>query len=249
MFDLLKLYKRNLFSYFQKKINIDDKKFYNKKLDYLFKFYNTDKSNSWHGFSKFYEKHFNKYKNKKINILEIGSFRGGSAAAFAKYFTKSNIICLDLNIKKFKYFSKRIKILGLDVSNENSLKKFLNNQKFNNNSFDIIIDDGSHKTSEILLVFKNFFNLLNPGGYYVIEDYKLSNFFKFFHDIKDIKVDLMLKKIKEKKKFKSKILSNAFQRILFKKTDKVFNYSGNFKYKKNTTTTSSDICFIKIKNY
>ncbi len=58
----------------------------------------------------------------------------------------------------------------------------------------------------------------------------------------------MIKKMKEKKIFASKILSNKFQQMLFKKIDKVFIYSGNFKYKKNTTTTSSDICFIKIKS-
>lgn len=243
----LKLWKRNLIYSLSKKINIDDQSINNKSLDRLFKFYSTDKSSRWHDFSRFYEKHFDEFKKKKINILEIGSARGGSAAAFAKYFTKSNIYCLDLNIKKFVYFSKRIKVFGLDVSNEKSVKNFLKKKNFNN-IFDIIIDDGSHKTSEILLTLKNFFNLLKPGGYFVIEDYKLSNFFKFFHDIKDIKVDFMIKKIKEKKIFKSKILSKKFQQTLFKKLDKVFTYSGNFKYKKNTTTTSSDICFIKIKS-
>ena len=44
------------------------------------------KSNKGHGYSIFYEKKLEKFKNKKINILEIGSYAGASAAAFAKYF-------------------------------------------------------------------------------------------------------------------------------------------------------------------
>ncbi|MDC0544865.1 hypothetical protein OAO00_00005, partial [Pelagibacteraceae bacterium] len=51
-----------------------------------------------HGYSKFYTNHLNHLKNEQINILEIGSYAGASAAAFAKYFPKANIFCFDVNI-------------------------------------------------------------------------------------------------------------------------------------------------------
>ena len=88
------LFKRNLIFKFKKKIDID-KDIFPKDidLDKLFYFYKTDKSNYLnennkygHGYSEFYEKHLSKFKDKNLNILEIGSYSGASASAFVKYF-------------------------------------------------------------------------------------------------------------------------------------------------------------------
>ena len=53
--------------------------------------YFQNKNTRGHGFSKFYEKQLAIVKNKPLNILEIGSYAGASAAAFSKYFYKSKI--------------------------------------------------------------------------------------------------------------------------------------------------------------
>lgn len=242
------LFKRQIIYYLKKKINIDLQKLSSKRIDYLFKHYGTDKSTKWHGYSKFYEKHLNQIKNKTISILEIGCHEGSSAAAFAKYFPNSLILCLDINVSRFKYFSKKIQVRGVNASDEKKVKKLFKKDKSDKKfSYDLIIDDGSHKTSDILYTLKNMFNLVKPGGYYIIEDYKLANFFNSFHDIDELKVDYILNKLKKKKYFKSRIINKTFQRNLIKKIDKVFLYSGNFIYGKNTTNTSSDICFIKLK--
>ena len=99
------LFKRNLIYKFKKKRSIDTENIKFNTLDDLFHHYGSDKADvfkfnnkSGHGFSKFYEKNFEKFKNKKINILEIGSYAGGSAAAFVKYFPNVNIFCFDINI-------------------------------------------------------------------------------------------------------------------------------------------------------
>ena len=118
--NFLSLYKRRLLYKFKKKINLDlNKEIKINSLDELFSFYNTDKANKWnfdkregHGFASFYEKHFKNFKKNKLNILEIGSFSGASAAAFSKYFPSSNIYCLDVNISNFKYLSDQIKVFG-----------------------------------------------------------------------------------------------------------------------------------------
>lgn len=36
--------------------------------------------------------------------------------------------------------------------------------------FDIIIDDGSHLNADIIAAFKNLWPVLNPGGFYCVED-------------------------------------------------------------------------------
>jgi len=246
--NIFSLLKKQIIYYFKKKINIDLQELRSKNLDYLFKYYGTDKSTKWHGFSKFYEKHLDQIKNKKISILEIGCHEGSSAAAFAKYFPKSLILCLDINVSRFKYFSKRIKVRSVNASDKKDVKNLFKKEKSNKNfSYDLIVDDGSHKTSDILYTLRNMFDLVKPGGYYIIEDYKLANFFNYFHNINEPKADYILNKLKKKKYFESKIINKTFQKNLIKKIDKVFLYSGNFIYGKNSTNTSSDISFIKLK--
>ena len=139
----------------------------------MFRHYGSDKATTWkngkdigHGYSKFYEKHLNIFKNKRINILEIGSFAGASAASFVKYFPLSTVYCLDINLTNFKFISKNIKIFGLDVSQKLLINKFY--QKINisheTEYFDIIIDDGSHKLSDIITSLNTFFkNLIQLG--------------------------------------------------------------------------------------
>ena len=201
------LFKRNLIYKFKKKISIDKNNFEKKTLDELFYFYGSDKANYFrisndrgHGFSLFYEKQLNEFKNKKINILEIGSFAGASAAAFAKFFPNSKIFCFDINISNFKYSSKQINVYGLDINNKEKVKKILNKIFDQNNfeEFDLIIDDGSHLLSDIIFGFDIFFELVKSGGVYVIEDYKFPNYFQKHKDINEILVDELLKKISKK---------------------------------------------------
>jgi len=97
------LFKRKILYKLKKKINIDLDSVDKLDLDGLFYHYGSDKSNTFkktgdkgHGFSKFYEERFKNFNNKKINILEIGSYAGASAAAFTKFFPNSNIYCFDV---------------------------------------------------------------------------------------------------------------------------------------------------------
>ena len=76
--------KRYLIYKIKNKIDIDTNvNFKSSKIDEYFKYFDSDKGSKWkknkhvgHGYSEFYEKHLNIFKNQKINILEIGSGRG-----------------------------------------------------------------------------------------------------------------------------------------------------------------------------
>lgn len=47
--------------------------------------------------------------------------------------------------------------------------------------FDVIIDDGGHKNSEIMTSFNILYHkALLPGGYYFIEDLQVGRFSKFY---------------------------------------------------------------------
>ncbi len=242
------LFKRNLIYKFKSKINIDKDGIVSKNLDDLFHHYGSDKANFFkknqttgHGYSKYYVDHFAKIKKHNINILEIGSYSGASAAAFAKFLPNSTICCLDINISNFSFFSKNIRVFGLDIRNEKKLEKTLNKIKkdFKIDLFDIIIDDGSHNLSDILITIKSLFKYLNNFGLYVIEDYKYPNYHDYNKDVDDILIDQLIENIKKKIFFNSEILDRDQQKVLFENVRHISTYKGNLK--------DSDICFIEKK--
>ena len=107
-----KFYKEIIFK-LKKKINLDKQILEITSLNELFNYFGTDKgtevTNQYqktssktdqkligHGYAQFYEKHLNIYKNDKINILEIGTWKGASVAAFYHYFKNAIIFCIEL---------------------------------------------------------------------------------------------------------------------------------------------------------
>ena len=160
------LFKRKIIYKLKKKISIDTKDLSQKSLDKLFHFYGSDKANFFkllnregHGYSSYYINQIDHLKKKNINILEIGSYAGASAAAFSKYFPNANIFCFDVNISNFKYKSKKIHVYGVDINNEKKVKQILNNifEIHQFSFFDLIIDDGSHNLKDIIYSLNYFF--------------------------------------------------------------------------------------------
>ena len=240
------LFKRNIFYKFKKKVNIDLDNVNQSSLDELLRNFGSDKANYLqnkqdigHGFTKFYTNNLDHLKKKKIKILEIGSYAGASAASFVKYFENSTVYCFDVNISKFDYQSKNIQVYGLDINNKTKLDKTLKkiNLESNSNFFDIIIDDGSHKQSDQLNTLNHFYQYLVDGGFYVIEDYKFSDYFKHLNDIDDIKIDELADHVLKKKQFSSSLVSSRVIDLLLNTTKNVYKYKGN--------TDISDIVFFE----
>ncbi len=239
------LFKRNLIYNLKKKKDIDTDNVKLDTLDDLFHYYGSDKSNifknthkSGHGYSKFYETKLKKFKNKKINILEIGSYAGSSAASLVKYFQGSNVYCFDINISNFEYKSKNIHVFGVDINNIKKIKKILNEifEKNNFKEFDIIIDDGSHNLSDILVGLKLFFKHLKKKGIYIIEDFKHPNYYVYNRNIEHLLIDEFLKNLEAKVISKSSIFNDTEQKNLIDRIEKVDCFRGNLK--------DSDISFV-----
>ena len=240
------LFKRNIIYNFKKKISIDKNNLHENSLDDLFHHYGSDKANVFkkgnregHGYSKFYTNHLNHLKNEQINILEIGSYAGASAAAFVKYFPKANIFCFDVNISNFEYESKKIHVYGIDINNKKKIKKIINEifKKYQFSFFDLIIDDGSHNLSDILFCLNYFFKYVKESGIFVIEDFKHPNYYRYNRNIEHILVDEFLKNLKNKKISNSSIINNENQKNLINQIKSIDISKGNLK--------DSDICFIE----
>jgi len=148
---------------------------YSKDLIKLATIYGTDKWGT-HFYASHYTKHFNKLRNKKLKILEIGvggytnTKKGGeSLRMWKRYFPKSMIYSIDIYDKSILQ-EKRIKIFQGSQADKVFLKDIYNQI----GSLDIIIDDGSHIADHVLTSFKTLFPLLKEGGIYVVEDIQTS---------------------------------------------------------------------------
>lgn len=140
-----------------------------KPLTILANKYQSDKGTEYsskHGFSDIYDDYFISFKNKLINILEIGVHDGSSLKMWYEYFPNANIIGLDID-DKAQFNNDRISCGILDQSEKDHLEYFVKNTDV---KFDIILDDGSHHISDQQITFGHLFPLLNSSGIYIIED-------------------------------------------------------------------------------
>ena len=175
--------------YDQKKINLDElakkkPELFSKDLNFLFEFFNSDKGEKFknqyqkpikknnlkipgHEYHKYYEEHLVPFKEKKLNILEIGSYKGNASAAFYFYFSDAWIYSYDIFPDLFCYKSSRNLNLFLDNSSEKILdEKIINQNKF----YDIIIEDAGHYYKDQIITLFKTFSKLNSGGIYIVEE-------------------------------------------------------------------------------
>ena len=140
----------------------------NKKptLDELCVKYGTDKQFSQHDFSTKYEFFFEKMRNDKFSIFEIGVCEGASHKVWKEYFPHATTYGIDINPNCKQYQEDRIHIeIGSQID-QSFLEEFIKNMP----NLRIIIDDGSHIIPHQYMTFELLFPKLEEGGFYCIED-------------------------------------------------------------------------------
>lgn len=126
----------------------------------------TDKGPLGHNYTKFYEMFFEPLRNEPVNLMEIGIDKGGSLRMWEEYFPHGDIHGVDIKDCK-QYRTKRIFTHICDQSKAQDLMILGNRYS---QYFDIIIDDGSHVSGDMVKSFDILFRHLKPGGFYIIED-------------------------------------------------------------------------------
>ncbi len=132
--------------------------------------YGSDK-NLLHGYTKIYEKYFFERKKAGFALLEIGiggsskkESGGGSLRMWKRYFPNANVIGIDIYDKSF-FEESRIKTY---VGNQSDID-FLNELTMKYH-FEIVIDDGSHFSYDVITSFLNLFPKMPSKSLYIIED-------------------------------------------------------------------------------
>jgi hypothetical protein len=137
--------------------------------------FQTDK---WgvHRYTPHYERHLSRFVDLPINLLEIGiggyedSDKGGASLLMWKtYFPKGNIFGLDIYDKSF-IDQERIRTFRGEQGDEARLCEIVTET----GPLDVVIDDGSHESADVIKTFNVLFPMLANDGIYVIEDTQTS---------------------------------------------------------------------------
>jgi hypothetical protein len=148
-------------------------------------FHGTDKL--LHGYLPIYTKHFRLIRTRKLRMLEIGiggysdpNIGGASLRMWKAFFPHSEILGADLHAK-IGLDEPRIRTFLLDQANVESLQTLRDEV----GQLDIIVDDGSHINSHVLLTFETLFPVVRPGGFYCVEDVQTSYWEEYGGDAND----------------------------------------------------------------
>jgi len=125
-----------------------------------------------HQYTLHYDTHLGHLRNKAKSILEIGIYRGSSLLLWRDAFPGATIYGLDIDKKRpwqgilDKFGDERIEVLIGSQSDP----RFLQEHVVPKGPFDIVIDDGCHKSPAMRTSFKELWPQVKRRGFYVIED-------------------------------------------------------------------------------
>jgi len=141
-----------------------------RNLRQIFDSYKCDKGTERHHYYKEYEIYMEKFRDKPIKILEVGTYKGASIEAWREYFSDdSTIYTMDIFTRLESDTVDVLKWMQADSMDEDLPKK-IKEEWGDDIEFDFIIDDGAHYPDANRLTFQNLYPFLKKGGKYFIED-------------------------------------------------------------------------------
>jgi hypothetical protein len=140
-----------------------------KTLEQLYREHEGKISDRWSLYLAEYDRLFAPLRERPVRLLEIGIQNGGSLEIWSKFFLHAEkIVGCDINpnCARLQYDDPRICLVVANANTDQAQQKILSNFP----CFDLIIDDGSHQSADIVRSFARYFPYLEHGGLYVVED-------------------------------------------------------------------------------
>jgi len=125
-------------------------------------------SDKWSSYLDIYQELFAPFREKPVRFLEIGVQNGGSLQIWEKFFPHAvQFVGCDINPKvaTLTHGPNTRVVVG-----DSSAPETIETIKRISPTFDIVLDDGSHRSPDIINAFRMLFPLIAPGGLFVAED-------------------------------------------------------------------------------
>ena len=129
--------------------------------------FKTDKGSIKHNYTAVYERYFGSLRGQPgLRLMEIGVACGSSLKMWSKYFADARILGVDIR-PDCANLCRLYPNIAITIQNATKAPV--------PGAFDIIIDDGSHVSADIVDTFKHNWPNLKPGGLFVVEDLKCTH--------------------------------------------------------------------------
>ena len=135
-------------------------------------------SDKWSMYLDEYNRLFDAYRDLPVHLLEIGIQNGGSLEIWSKFFPNAEkIVGCDNNpfCAQLKYEGQKIAVVMADANTDEAEQRILELSP----GFDLVIDDGSHHSGDIVRSFARYFSHVSEGGLYIAEDLHCSYWQEF----------------------------------------------------------------------
>ncbi len=150
----------------------------NKSLLELYEMHEGKVSDKWLRYLSEYDRLLSRFRSQAVSLLEIGVQNGGSLEIWSGYLpAASAIVGCDINpdCTELRFDDPRIGVFVGDA-NSDQAQEFVQSRS---PLLDIIIDDGSHTSADIIRSFARYFPLVADGGVYIAEDLHCSYWGEF----------------------------------------------------------------------
>lgn len=138
-------------------------------LNQLFADHDGYLSDKWAQYMDMYERELARFVafGRPVSLLEIGVQNGGSLQIWAKYLPAgSHIVGIDIDPSCAQLvMPDNVEIVIGNTADAATTARLLGGR-----TFDIVIDDGSHRSADVIAAFDVLFDRVNNGGLYVVED-------------------------------------------------------------------------------
>jgi len=135
-------------------------------------------SDRWPAYLNRYESLFQSLRDKKLRFLEIGVQNGGSLEIWSQYFSQAQMILgCDINSEcdRLVFDDTRVGIIVGDAGTHETESRIEEISP----QWDIVLDDGSHKSGDIVNVFARYIPRVADGGMFIVEDLHCSYWEEF----------------------------------------------------------------------
>lgn len=130
----------------------------------------------WKHYFPVYERHFGRFTGRPVVFWEIGCGEGGSLQMWKRYFGPyAQIIGLDVRPQCAAFREDQIAVC---IGNQSDTA-FLDRVLAEFGTPDIVLDDGSHRMSDVLATFRHLYPRLDRNGVYMVEDMHTAYWPKF----------------------------------------------------------------------
>ena len=114
-----------------------------------------------------YERHFQRFRNRPVNMLEIGVFHGGSLQMWKDYLgPEARIWGVDVDERTKQFEEDQITVCIGHQSDRDFLRKLMSELP----EIDIVLDDGGHRMDEQIISFEEIYPHVASDGVYACED-------------------------------------------------------------------------------